>query len=365
MQTGEPTSKLSGHKGQIVDCDWEGRYIFTVSEDKTANVWEREFLSHEHIQDAVGPAIGRISAMKFTGSTANDLCLHLLDDQLRYFVQRQPFLETPLIQPQQICKGKPAYFFSADLSADASTWAYGSETDFTFLFSAKSGKQVGDLHGKIGGPNIAVAWHPQDKGSLLIGGGKVGRGALKLMNIKTRKVLLTFDTTGLIQNVVWSANGQRIASTGPTCCQLWDLEGADTQNAISSVATFDAGTSACISPDSDRAAFVLSSGAVIVYDIPSAKTLCKIRTLADDAGPITFSVDGSILYVGRSTQEFGNPSIEAYDVLSGTNLAVFYSPYSSEFSTFITPPLCSAENPFFVAGDNAGRFLVLELQQRK
>lgn len=364
VDTGELTNKLKGHKGQIVDCDWEGRYLFTVSEDKTANVWEREFLSSEHIQDEVDPTIGRISALKFTGSSVEELCLHLLDDRLGYFVQKHPFLESPTIQPQKICTGKPADFSSADLSADASTWAYGSKTDFTFLFSAKSGKQCGDIHGKIGGPNTAVAWHPQNKQELLIGGGKGKNGALKLMNTRTRKAVCTFKTSGLVNGITWSPNGQRIVTTGPTCCELWDLEGADTSSAISSVTTFKSGRSACISPNSDRAAAVLSSGAVIVYDIPSAHTLCKIQTLSEDTGPITFSVDGCTLFFGRGTQEFGNPSIQAYDVQSGTNLASFYSPYSSDFAILSTPPLCSAQSPFFVAGDYAGRLLVLELQQR-
>lgn len=362
VENGKLASMLIGHHGQVTEGDWQGRYILTVSDDGVANVWEREFLSYEHALAPTNPIAPRkIMAMDFRLSRDNSLELHILDDRQKYFVGKEPFLGSSEIPLKYVCGGKPSQFTSAHLSPDKMMWAYGTKTDFTFIFDARTGKQCKDIHSKVGASNAAVAWHPIESDRLLIGGSKNDRGALNLLNTQTKKVVQSFNATGPIKSVMWSPDGKKILSIGRRCSHIWDY--TDTSNS-KPCATFGASEFACFSPDSTKSAFILKNGPPVVYDVVRSTTQCHLTGKFWNAGPVAFSCDSSLVFVAFGPQEYDFPCVQVYNACTGAHITWFLSPYSSLITKLSSPPMKTTEKPYVVAGDDAGRLMVLELQQR-
>lgn len=362
VSDGRLASMLTGHHGQVTEGDWQGRYILTVSVDGVANVWEREFLSHEHVLSPSGPILPRkIMAIDFRLNSSNALELHLLDDRQKYFVGTGPFLGAPEISLNYICGGKPTPFTSANLSPDGLMWAYGTSTDFTFVFDSKSGKQCKDIHSKVGASNTAVAWHPLESERLLIGGFKHKRGSLKLLNTQTKKVVQSFDVNGPVTSVSWSPDGLKLLSIGKENSHLWSCTG--TSNSKPTV-TFGASASACFSPDSTKAVFILKDEPPIVYDAVGDKTQCHLAGKFWSAGPVVFSSDSTLVFVAFGPQEYDFPSVQVFNAHSGAHITWFLSPYNSMIVQLASPPRDTTDKPYIVAGDNVGRLMILELQQR-
>ena len=312
---------LTGENDAVVEYDYDGsygqrgyaplsdqakHYLFVVAVDTDGNMSKNWFslveISPYEIDTVSGP-LDIITSVAFSpdgtllayGSkaeaTSTEARVMLWDLETR---ENTPILNT---------KWVTYVAFSRD-----GTLAAG-DSDGVKLVDVASRKEIANFQGGRG----PFVFSPD--GTLLASRG--GGRAIKIWNVKTRKLLATLEGhTDQINAVAFSPDGTLLASgsgngaLGDDSVRLWDVA---SQKEITTLDVPGFGVwSVAFSPDGTTLAWGSALGGVTLWDVASRE---EVAYLEEGGPPVAFSPDGSTLFYNS-----GGGAITLWDVANETEL---------------------------------------------
>ena len=312
VKTGELLHSFIGHSGWIYHVAFspDGQTLASASsQDGTIRFWDVNTGAHHEI----------------TGHATHGYCLSLSPDGQTLASGGGRYIYLWDMDTKTLRQTFNAYTLNAwsiSFSPDGQTIAIGGQGSSVWLLDANSGALLWELIGHTGNYTVnSVAFSPD--GQTLASGGD--DRTVRLWNVETGTLRQTFTRhAGNVKTVLFSADGQTLASQSGSEVYLWDLKtGTSRQIGTEDGAEAGADTSLSISlsPDGQTIASVSRRRphSLRLWDVDTGAYLhtldgyTRTGTFHGDTDYLSFSPDGqTIASAGETTIQFWNINTGSY-----------------------------------------------------
>ena len=304
-ETGQEFFTIAAHSLDVLTVAFspDGNRIVTASRDGTAKVWNispsREFLTLVN-----GPMISSEAALAY-----NPDGIHLAT------ADSDPIAKVwDLTTGEQLLSliGHAQGVTFITYNSDGTRVATASEDGTAKIWDAKTGKELRTLSGHRY-PVVSVAFSP-DSSRIATASQDL---TAKVWDAQTGRIIFTFDHPDWVMSVVFSPDGEIIATTGgvpqTATITLWDaITGKELFSLLGHTDTIE---QIVFSPDGTRLATASRDGSAKAWDAVSGKELFTLWGHDGTVFSVAFSPDGKTIATASADK-----TAKLWDALTGKEL---------------------------------------------